>query len=213
MNAADRRRLTPMLGVLAVLLLLLLIALWLGVGRGVHWRGQAAAPHLPRAGAQLPPPRVPALDHFAAVWQHPLFSPDRMPAAPASGRGSSGDLALTGVIMLPGLKMAIVHDKTSGKDYRVLEGQPSRSGPELVALDARSAVVNSGGSRLQLKLIPGPAPDAGNADGSDDSAGASGQPAQPAHSETAARSAAARARQLRKQYEARQRRNRQHDGN
>ena len=65
--------------------------------------------------------------------------------------------------MLPHLKMAILHDKASGRDYRVVEGQPPRDGPVLVELHPRSAVVEASGSRVQLQLIPGPAPEADNA--------------------------------------------------
>ena len=165
MNAADRRRLSPVLGIVAVLLALLLIALWVGVGRGAHWRDASAAPKLPPVGSTTPPPTVPPLQQYSEVWQRPLFSPTRTPEA-ASGvesGGSSGDLQLTGVIMLPGLKMAILHDKKTGKDYRVVEGQSSQGGPTLVALHPRSAVVDASGSHLQLQLIPGPSPGAGNA--------------------------------------------------
>ena len=164
MNAADRRRLTPALGVIATLLAVLLIALWAGLGRGARWHDKAAPSRLPPVGDTLPAPVVPPLAQYAEVWQHPLFSPTRTPEAAAAGEGeASGDLQLTGVIMLPGLKMAILHDKTSGRYYRVVEGQPSREGPLLVELHPRSAVVEASGSRLQLQLVPGPSPDAGDA--------------------------------------------------
>lgn len=164
MNAADRRRLTPSLGVLAAVLLLALIALWLGVGQGAHWRDKAAPAKLPPSGSATPAPSVPPLDQYAAIWQHPLFSPTRTPEAVAgTDDEASGDLQLTGVIMLPGLKLAILHDKTRNKDYRVIEGQASAGGPALVELHPRSAVVDASGSRLTLQLVPGPAPDAGNA--------------------------------------------------
>lgn len=163
MNAADRRRLTPTLAVIAALLALLLIALWAGLGRGARWHDQAAPSKLPPVGDTLPAPVVPPLAQYAEVWQHPLFSPTRTPEAVASGEGeASGDLQLTGVILLPQLKMAILHDRTSGRDYRVVEGQPSREGPVLVELHPRSAVVEASGSRLQLRLIPGPSPEAGS---------------------------------------------------
>ena len=165
MNAADRRRVTPALGILAVLLALLLIAAWAGWGRGVHWRDQSAAPpKLPPTTTATPPPRAVPLEQFSAVWQHPLFSPTRSPEVAATGAGeASGDLQLTGVILQPGLAMAILHDKTSGKDYRVIQGQPSRDGSTLVELHPRSAVVESGGSRLQLQLVPGPSSSADDA--------------------------------------------------
>ena len=161
MNAADRRRLTPSLGIVAAVLLLILIALWLGVGRGAHWHDKAAPPKLPPLGTNLPAPTVPPLDQYAEVWQHPLFNPSRTPeAATGNSDEATGDLQLTGVIMLPDLKMAILHDKTNNRDYRVIEGQPSRGGPALVELHPRSAVVDASGSRVNLQLIPGPAPDA-----------------------------------------------------
>jgi general secretion pathway protein N len=164
MNAADRRRLTPTLGIVAAVLLLLLVALWMGLGRGAHWHDDAAPPRLPSVGSTTPPPTVPPLEQYAEVWEHPLFSPTRTPAPSGSvDDTASGDLELTGVIMLPGLKMAILHDKTRNKDYRIIAGQPSREGPSLVELHPRSAVVESSGSRLQLKLIPGPAPGVDNA--------------------------------------------------
>lgn len=159
MNAADRRRLTPSLAIVAAVLLLILVALWLGLGRGARWHDKAAPPKLPPAGANLSAPAVPALDQYAEVWQRPLFSPTRTPeAAAGEGGEASGDLELTGVIMLPGLKMAILHDKTSNQDYRIVEGRPARGGPALVELHPRSAVVDNSGSRLTLQLIPGPSP-------------------------------------------------------
>lgn len=164
MNAADRRRLTPSLAIVAAVLLLVLIALWLGAGRGVHWHDDTAPPRLPPVGATVPPPVVPPLDQFAEIWQRPLFNPDRAPEAETGSEGAaSGNLELTGVIMLPGLKMAILHDKTNNKDYRVIEGQPSRDGPVLVELQPRSAVVEISGSRQHLQLIPGPSAQPGNA--------------------------------------------------
>lgn len=218
MNAVDRRRLTPMLAVLAALLLVLLIVLWLGIGRGTHWHDAASPPRLPPVGATLPAPKVPPLEQFAEVWQHPLFSPTRSPEAASGGdSGSSGDLALTGVILLPGLKMAILHDKTTGKDYRVREGQSSNGAPALLTLNPRSAVVDASGSHLQLKLIPGPSPDAGNS--TDDTPAPTGNaPAQAVPAQARVRqagtpaSASARARALKQQIEARRRRNRQNGG-
>ncbi|HET7556977.1 MAG TPA: hypothetical protein VFK08_02750 [Rhodanobacteraceae bacterium] len=160
MNAADRRRLTPALGMLAVLLAALLIALWAGVGRGAHWNDDASPPPLPPARAATPPPSVPPLEQFANVWEKPLFSPDRKPiAVPAGSNGntSTGDLELTGVIMLPGLHMALLREKNGGRTLRVREGQ-SANGATVVEVKPRSAVVDINGSRTELPLKVGPAP-------------------------------------------------------
>jgi len=164
MNAADRRRLGPALGVVAVLLALLLIALWAGLGRGARWQDHAAPASLPPAGDALPAPAGPPPDQYTAGRQHPLFSPTHTPPPPPPGDAAArAPPQPTRVIMLPHLKMAILHDKASGRDYRVVEGQPPRDGPVLVELHPRSAVVEASGSRVQLQLIPGPAPEADNA--------------------------------------------------
>jgi general secretion pathway protein N len=167
-NAADRRRLTPTLGVAAAVLVLILIALWLGLGRGAHWHDDAAPPRLPPLGSTPPPSAVPPLEQYADVWQRPLFSPTRAPEPVAGGDGAaSSDLELTGVIMLPDLKLAILHDKTQNKDYRAVLGRPSRDAPALIELHPRGAVVDASGTRLTLELVPGAAPDADNAQADD----------------------------------------------
>jgi general secretion pathway protein N len=179
-NAADRRRLTPVAAVVAAVLAGLLIALWAGVGSRAHWHDVVVSAEHPQAESTAKPPDVAPLRQYREVWQRPLFSPTRTPeAARSGGNESSGNLQLTGVIMLPGLKMAILHDSTSGKDYRVVEGQTSGRGPVLVALHPRSAVVEAAGSRRHLTLTPGPSADAGN--GAAESAGsAEDDDAQPA---------------------------------
>ncbi|TAN05029.1 MAG: general secretion pathway protein GspN [Rhodanobacteraceae bacterium] len=221
MNAADRRQLTPALGAAAAVLVIILVALWLGLGRGAHWHDAAAPPKLPPPGSTLPPPAVPALERYAEVWQRPLFSPTRTPEPAAGGGGAaSSELELTGVILLPGLKLAILHDKTQNKDYRAILGQPAREGPALIELHPRSAVVLASGTRLTLRLLPGAAPaaDAAPAEaGSAPAAGAgpegsaivsrrgNGAAVQPATSAGQA-AAAARARQLKARIQAARRR-------
>jgi general secretion pathway protein N len=217
-----------MLGIAAVALALLLIAIWLGLGRGAHWQDRAESPKLPPLGASLPAPTVPPLEQYGEVWQHPLFSPTRTPeAATAGGGGASSDLQLTGVILLPGLKMAILHDKTNGRDYRVVEGQPSKGGPALLELHPRSAVVEASGAHLQLQLIPGPSPDAGNATANPSSNpgagenpervesagnGASGMVSHPGRQDSGRAANVARARALKARIEARRRKAQKNGG-
>lgn len=160
MNAADRRRLTPALGILAVALAALLIALWAGVGSRAHWNDNAAPPPLPKVRAATPPPSVPPLENFAAVWERPLFSPDRKPiAAPAgaTNNANTGDFELTGVIILPGLHMALLREKNTGRTLRVRQGQ-SANGATVVEVKPRSAIVEIKGSRTELPLKVGPSP-------------------------------------------------------
>ncbi|HVC17077.1 MAG TPA: hypothetical protein VNE18_07225 [Rhodanobacter sp.] len=172
MNAAQQRRLTPVLALLAVLLGALLLMLFAGIGRRVQW-------HEPRRLAPLPPvattvdlPRPVPLQEFAQVWQDPLFSPDRKPTAHAANGSSLGDLDLTGIIITPGLRMALLHDKHGNREVRLREGQSLPDGSvTLVEIRPRSALFDSPAGRTELKLPagavideakPGVAPDAGD---------------------------------------------------
>ncbi len=226
MNAADRRRLTLALGIVCILLALLLIALWAGAGRGAHWDDTAEPARLPPLKAASPPPSVPPLQDFANVWEHPLFSPDRKPIPGGGDTGESADsnnLELTGVIILPGLHMALLREKNSGRTLRVREGQ-SGGGATVIEVKPRSAVVEAGGSRSELALKPGAAPPANAEDNAaaggptpfeaapgDQQGEAGAQPAaapapvQPVAAQARARMLKARIEQRRKQAEARAR--------
>jgi general secretion pathway protein N len=155
MNAADQRRLTPVLGIACVLCALVLGALVLGVGRGVHWGAAGKSSPLPAAAASARR-SSPPLQQFAAVWQHPLFTTDRQPAPESDGGGGTvtlGDLQLTGIILTPDLRMALLHGR-SEQDVRVLEGENvGSSGWTLVDLKPRSAVFSRNGQRTVLKLV------------------------------------------------------------
>jgi len=157
MNAANQRRLTPLLVLLAVLLGAALLALLSGVGRGVRW-GEA------RPAGALPPPVNPAnlpqpqpLQQFALVWEKPLFNPDRKPLARAAEGGSSiGDLELTGIILTPGLRMALLHDRNSDREWRLHEGEALPDGRvRLVQVQPRSALFDAASGRTELKLPAG----------------------------------------------------------
>ena len=159
MNAAAQRRLTVPLAAAAVVLGVLFLALLAGVGRSVHW----APPHPPAAlpaqhAATLPPP-VP-LQHYAPTWQQPLFNPDRKPVAHAASGGSQlGDMQLTGIILTPTLRMALLHNKREAdrnQELRVKEGTSLPDGSwTLVEVKPRSAVFDSSSGRVELQLPAG----------------------------------------------------------
>jgi len=172
-NAAAQRTLTPWLAGGVVLLGAALLALLAGAGRGVHWDPPRPPAPLPAIHPVALPP-TPPLGGYAVVWQRPLFSSDRRPAAsgPAGGaRVSLGDLELTGIILTPGLRMALLHDKSAGDkdgaEVRVREGDALPDGGwKLVELKPRTATFASAGRRTELKLpagapidaLPPPAP-------------------------------------------------------
>ncbi|WP_350016175.1 hypothetical protein ABNK63_15880 [Rhodanobacter sp. IGA1.0] len=157
MNAAAQRRLTPWLMLGAIALAALLLALLLGVGRGVHWDEPRARAPLPPAGNSANLPQPLPLQQFALVWQKPLFAPDRKPTASAADGGSQlGDLELTGVILTPALRMALLHDRQADREVRLREGESLPDGSvELVEVRARSAIFDASGGRTELKLPAG----------------------------------------------------------
>jgi general secretion pathway protein N len=173
MNAANQRQLTPVLAVIAVLLGALLLLLLAGIGRKVSWTAPRLPASLPAASNPSELPRPVPLQQFALVWQKPLFSPDRKPIARIANGGSSlGDFDLTGIILTPGLHMALLHDKNGDRQVRLHEGESLPDGSvTLVEVRPRSALFDSAGGRTELKLPAGApidspkegaAPDPGN---------------------------------------------------
>lgn len=156
MNAAAQRRLTPVLAGTAIGLAVLCMILLAGMGRGVHWDAPRTGAELPDARAGNLPVPVP-LAQFAAVWQQPLFNPDRKPVTrSAKGGASLGDMQLTGIIMTNGLRMALLHAKGADSDLRVREGDSLPDGTwKLVELKPRAAVFESGSGRTELELPAG----------------------------------------------------------
>lgn len=157
MNAANQRQLTPILAALVVLLSAALLLLLSGVGRDAHWGPPRTLAALPPTGNPADLPQPLPLQTFALVWQKPLFSPDRKPVAHAADGGSNlGDLELTGIILTPGLRMALLHDKNGDKQVRLHEGEALPDGSvKLVEVRPRSALFDSSAGRTELKLPAG----------------------------------------------------------
>ena len=156
MNAAAQRRLTPILGVVAAVFGVVLLLFLMGVGRGVNWGAPRPPTPLPETHAQGLPQPIP-LAQFSAVWQQPLFSPDRKPSLrTASGGASLGDMQLTGIIVTPALHMALLHDKGGDREVRVRQGEALPDGSwRLVELKPRAAVFESASGRTELELPAG----------------------------------------------------------
>lgn len=167
MNAANQRQLTPILAAIAVLLGAVLLMLLLGIGATAHWNPPRTPAPLPPAGKSDSLPKPVPLQQFALVWQKPLFNPERKPVARAAAGGSSlGDLDLTGIILTPGLRMALLHDRNGDKQVRLHEGESLPDGSvTLVEVHPRSALFDSSAGRTELKLPAGAPIDAGRPEG------------------------------------------------
>ncbi len=157
MNAAHQRRLTPLLGGLAVVLSVVLLLLLGGVARGVRWSAPRTLPPLPPPGNSADLPQPQSLQQFSMVWQRPLFNPDRKPMAHAAAGGSNlGDLELTGIIITSDVRMALLHDKNGNAELRLRQGAKLPDGSvTLVEVHPRSAVFDSSAGRTELKLPAG----------------------------------------------------------
>ena len=167
MNAANQRQLTPWLVALVVLLGAVLLLLLAGIGRGARWDAPRSLAPLPPAGNPANLPQPVSLQQFALVWQKPLFSPDRKPVARAADGGSNlGDLELTGIILTPSLRMALLHDRNGDKQVRLREGESLPDGSvTLVEVHPRSALFDSSAGRSELKLPAGAPIDASRPEG------------------------------------------------
>jgi general secretion pathway protein N len=157
MNAANQRQLTPILAAVVVVLSAALLLLLSGIGRDAKWDAPRSLAALPPTGNPADLPQPLPLQQFALVWQKPLFSPDRKPVARAADGGSNlGDLELTGIILTPGLRMALLHDKNGDKQVRLHEGEALPDGSvKLVEVRPRSALFDSSAGRTELKLPAG----------------------------------------------------------
>jgi general secretion pathway protein N len=124
---------------------------------------------LPPVGNRADLPQPQPLQQFALIWQKPLFTPDRKPVAYAADGGSNlGDLELTGIILTPGLRMALLHDKNGDTQVRLHEGESLPDGSvTLVELHPRSALFDSSAGRTELKLPAGAPIDEPGPGGSD----------------------------------------------
>jgi general secretion pathway protein N len=157
MNAAAQRRLTPILGGIAAVLAIVFVVLLGGVGRAVHWNPPLPTPPLPDMHNDSGMPTAQPLERYGVIWQKPLFNPDRKPVARAAGESSNlGDMELTGIIMTPTLRIALLHSKDGDKELRIREGNTSPDGGiKLAELHPRSAVFEVSGARTELKLPAG----------------------------------------------------------
>ena len=157
MNAASQRRLTPVLASCALLLGVLWLALLLGLGRGVRWNAPRAAILPPVSGRQTSLPVPVPLEAFAPVWQQSLFSPLRRPEVhDVSGDSDLGDLRLTGIILTPQLRLALLHDSNGNRELRVREGESLPDGSAtMVEVGPRSVILESPQGRTELKLPAG----------------------------------------------------------
>lgn len=138
---------------------------WLGALLGM---GGAVAPVVAAQAGPLPQPRPPAPDRIGPLAQYaeaasrPLFTRDRRPrgflaTAPDAGGEAEPqtlDLVLTGVLISPQVRLAIVQPSGGGEPQRVREGSApdGAAGWRLVQVEPRRAIFEGGGGQAILEL-------------------------------------------------------------
>jgi general secretion pathway protein N len=146
-------------------LFLLAIALQLGVGRGYTWLSpeEDAAP-ITSGTIDRTPFKLAPEGTFAATQARPLFNEDRKPTPDEPDDPKAGDVpppvalnvALTGVVLTPDVRLAMVQDKAKNNAVALKEGMPmpgDQGGWMLTKINPRSAVFRDAqGEEIEVEL-------------------------------------------------------------
>lgn len=140
------------------------LLLWLAAALGMGTRIEAAAAQAPGA---LPAPaaavreRIGPLGQYAEAASHPLFMQDRRPRAflavaqsEGEGRGATLDFVLTGVLISPQVRLAILQPSAGGAAQRVREGAAPEGASDwrLLEVRPRAALFEGPGGQVALEL-------------------------------------------------------------
>jgi len=168
MNARTARLITMSLaGVCGVMALAGVLA-WMGAGRGYGWLPETEAPpvtgvgHIDTDAVVMPPD-----SEFAEVRQRPIFNEDRKPTPivddppPVTTQVAPLNITLTGVVLTPEIKLAMVRDNAKNEAVSLRIGMPlpgEQQGWTLAEIRARSVVFKNPQdetSEVELEVAPG----------------------------------------------------------
>jgi general secretion pathway protein N len=165
MSSASQRLPTLLLGALALWALLVMIAVYAGLGSryGLHPDDASRVPELPRLDLSRAENPLQSLTDYSVVGERPLFNADRRPipstdAPPTSGEPAPPaplDILLTSVILSGDTQIGIFLDRKTNKSQTVrvganLEGE--QSGWRLVELAPRRAVFEGPTGRTEAEM-------------------------------------------------------------
>ncbi|TLY52119.1 MAG: hypothetical protein E6K53_05330, partial [Gammaproteobacteria bacterium] len=158
-------KLTLALAAVCGMLLLLVLLLQFGFGRGYRWwpagTNEATLQQESRAQAAF---KLPPWNEYAGIHTRPLFNEDRKPTPPAPPESAQSDkpipklsVTLTGVIITPKVHVAMVVEQGKTQSTAVKEGGTlpgDLNAWSLVKVKPRGAVFkNSAGEEAELELI------------------------------------------------------------
>jgi general secretion pathway protein N len=179
MSTQGAKLLTLILAGACGVLFLLALALQIGLGRGYSWLpAEVDASAVGAAAIDRTPFKLAAETEFAATQARPLFNEDRKPT-PDEPSDESGapqppsaplNVALTGVVLTPELRVAMVQDKSKGNASVALkEGMPmpgDQGGWTLARVNPRSAIFReTSGDEIEVELTTAVANPRANAPG------------------------------------------------
>ncbi|HSD17065.1 MAG TPA: hypothetical protein VLC71_07405 [Thermomonas sp.] len=142
------------------------LLLWLGALAGMGGRIEPVEP-LPASALPQPsaatPDRIGPLIRYAEAAARPLFTQDRRPrgflASVPEGEGDAAqstslDFVLTGVLISPQVRLAIVQPTSGGEAQRVREGTSPEgaNGWRLLEVQPRRAIFEGSGGQVSLDL-------------------------------------------------------------
>jgi general secretion pathway protein N len=168
---ASQRLPTLLLGAIAFWSLLVLVAVYAGLGGryGLHPDDASRVPELPRLDLSRAQNPLQPLTEYAVVGERPLFNADRRPIPVADAPAAAGDappppapldVVLTSVILTADAKIGIFLDKKTNKSQSIRVGaslQGEQSGWKLVELAPRKAVFEgpTGRNEADLRVFDG----------------------------------------------------------
>lgn len=162
------KRIALVLGGLAGVLAVWAVLQQFGVGAGYRLlaNDSGRAPAARFGNIETDPYKLAPYGNYGEILARPVFNESRAPEAQAEGAGEEGEatgataaplnVTLTGVIIMPDLKMAFIRDNAANTVQRVRLGNPlegEQSGWKLVELMPRGAVFEGEGlGRQELEL-------------------------------------------------------------
>ncbi|WP_386067725.1 hypothetical protein ACFJIW_23685 [Tahibacter sp. UC22_41] len=168
MNARTARLITMSLAGACGVMALAGVLAWMGAGRGYGWLPETEAPpvtgvgHIDTDAVVMPPD-----SEFAEVRQRPIFNEDRKPtpiAEPVKDEIVQVvplNITLTGVVLTPDVKLAMVRDNAKNEAVSLRIGMPlpgEQQGWTLAEIRSRSVVFKNPQdetSEVELEVAPG----------------------------------------------------------
>ena len=178
MNTRGGKLLSIVLAGSCAALFLLALALQLGLGRGYTWLAPDVDTAAINAGTiDKTAFKLPPATEFAATQARPLFNEDRKPSPDEPDDANAAppapsvplNIALTGVVLTPEVRLAMVQDKAKNTSVALHEGMPmpgDQGGWTLTKINPRSAIFReASGEEIEVELSTAVANPSANAAG------------------------------------------------